>query len=289
MNDDTVQDHRTDPATELLLATAHLDLMAMDDRAIPELHRIAMLPAVRRSWRTRGNYIPPSEWANLLFGQSLFQCYALCRDDGRIVGYTELFDASALDGYAHLSTFSHPDVWRTGLPVEHVVGTLALAFDRFPLRKVVAHLPVGNLARLGGLDSIADHVGTLREHVLIDGTYSDVAVFEITRAEFRRVVDGRLGTALRFDGVAPVPGRSAPGSGTGQERDAALAAFDGWIASLSSTSHGPPTMDELDSLHWLEMLDLVETALGRLIDPEALRSAGSLDDVRLFLESQLQP
>lgn len=42
---------------EILLATAHLDLMAIDEQVIPELHRIAMIPAVRRGWRTRGTYV----------------------------------------------------------------------------------------------------------------------------------------------------------------------------------------------------------------------------------------
>lgn len=156
-----------------------------------------------------------------------------------------------------------------------VVGTLALAFERFPLRKVVAHLPAENAARLGGLHQVADHVGTLVEHVLIEGTYADVAIFETTRADFERTLAGRLGAALQPVRVPddPRPGRTADSSGAGDPRElaAALAAFDAWV----------------DSLHWLEVLDLVETALGRAVDPEALRAGESLVDIRRFLADHL--
>jgi len=263
------------PDAHLLRSTAHLDLLAMDERAIPELQRIAMMPAVRRTWRTRGGYVAPQDWANLLLGQNLFECYARDRTNGRVVGYTELFDASTLDGYAHLSAFAHPDVWNTGMPVEQVIGALDLAFDRLPLRKVVAHLPAENVARLRGLHQVADHVGTLSEHLLIEGTYVDVSIFEITREAFGRAVDERLGAALR---PIAAPATFGPGGGAG-----ALADFDAWVDQVFAHPTEPPRLDELDSLHWVEVLDLVERALGRAVEPEALRGGESLADVRRFL------
>lgn len=266
------------PGSERYLATARLDLMAIDDVAIPELHRIAMLPAVRRSWRTRGTYVPAEGWTSFLLGRNLFQSYAVERSTGRIVGYTGLYDASALDGYAHLSTFAHPDCWLAGTSVEQVVGTLALAFERFPLRKVVAHLPVQNAARLGGLGDLARHVGTLAGHVLIDGAHADVAVYEITRAQFERALAGRLGAALR------VGGPSDAGSAVAE---AGLAAFDAWVGSLPVGAAGRLGVEDLDSLHWLELLDLVEQALGRTVEVGALQAAASLDEVRAFLAVQL--
>lgn len=288
------------PGAERYLATAHLDLMAIDDVAIPELHRIAMLPAVRRSWRTRGTYVRPEEWTSFLLGRNLFQSYAVERSTGRIVGYTELYDASALDGYAHLSTFAHPDFWLAGTSVEQVVGTLALAFARFPLRKVVAHLPVENAARLGGLDDLARHVGTLADHVLIEGAYADVAIYEVTRAGFERALHGRLGSGRHgWPLLGPGPdGRVRMdrdgGSAEVDEVDEvdvgaveALAAFDGWAGSLPVGPAGPPMVADLDSLHWLEVLDLVESSLGRAVDPGALQAASTLEEIRRFLAAQL--
>lgn len=293
MREESGSEARNPQGSELLLRTAHLDLMAIDEAAIPELHRIAMMPAVRRNWRTRGQYVSPSDWMNLLFGQSLFQSYARNSFTGSLVGYTELFDASMVDGYAHLSTFSHPSTWNTGLPLEHAIGTLTLAFDKFPLRKVVAHVPEENLTRLSNLHHISTRVGTLTDHLLIDGEYADVAIFEISRVQLNELVANMFSSVLERRSAVATSHRADTDRHRHTIEDGgledALAAFDEWADSLPGESWriGDKSIDDLDSLHWVEILDIVESIIGRAVEPDALRAGGSVSDIRRFLESDL--
>lgn len=205
----------------------------------------------------------------------------------------ELFDSSIIDGYAHLSTFSHPDSWNTGLPLEHAIGTLFLAFDKFPLRKVVAHVPEENMGRLKDLDRISTHVGTLTDHVLIDGEHVDVSIFEISRAHFDELVANKFRSVLRRGSVADHPNRADTDRNDGASRntnaDTALSAFDEWADSLPGANWRTDDrrIDDLDSLHWIEIIEIVETATGRTVEPDALRAGGSVRDIRRFLEYDL--
>jgi RimJ/RimL family protein N-acetyltransferase len=155
----------------------------------PDLFSIAFEPEVRRTWRTNGDLIPPSAWADFLTGPVSYSQTILDERTLEVIGLCELLDHSSSGQHAQLSVFVRSKA-ETGLAVEAVIRFLNSVFQMFDLNKVYALIHPGAFARVASGRRLLHEDGVLREHVRdASGLLRDVSIFSILRSEFVVLVD----------------------------------------------------------------------------------------------------
>lgn len=158
------------------------------------LHRLAMAPEVRRSWRTRGSYWSPAELQHRVGTDPHVALVVTDRDDGPPLGLVELHDLDLVDRRAQLGLMTAPETWASPAAAEAALLFLRFAFDALPLDKVACTVQGTNVRAVRALGRLLAHEGTLRRHLNIDGTWVDLEVYAVWRhdlPELERRLGGR--------------------------------------------------------------------------------------------------
>ena len=159
-----------------------MSLVPLHPSMYADLHSLLMVDDVSRSWRTRGRFVPTTEFEALLTRGVAFSC-SIVTHQGRISGLVELFDLQQLDGHAQVAVAVGSEFISSGIGVEATALFLDEVFARFNLRKVYWHVMAQDIDRLSSLGSVASTEGVLSDYAWADGDYHDVTIWSLTRAE----------------------------------------------------------------------------------------------------------
>lgn len=164
-------------------------LVELEHRYLGTLARIVSKPQVGRYWDTRGEEIDEHSLAELLFGSQIFQTVVERYPDGPVVGYCGLGDVSVPDLHGSMSLFMDDSTWGSGFALEVLVGYVDLVFARTPLRKLYFPMHEQTVARQRGVDRFLNVEARFKNHVCIDGTWSDLVVAALDRDRFATMLE----------------------------------------------------------------------------------------------------
>jgi RimJ/RimL family protein N-acetyltransferase len=225
-------------------------LRHLEPADLPALHRLATDPLVRGSWRTRGDLWSFAQVEQHLVADPHVGLVVTEIGEDEPLGLVELHDVDLVDARAQLALVIHPAAWASGIAGEAAVLFARYAFDALPLDKVACTVQATNDRAVPALHRILAHEGTLRRHLNVHGSWIDLELFALWRAELP-AIEARLG--LR----PPAPQRQEAGSLAG-EIEAVLVA-----AGLGSDRLADVTFGELDSLAVVELIVATEERIGR--------------------------
>lgn len=184
----SIRELPTTYASSPLVSGPQVQIFPMAPEFMPGLYRSLMQHPVYQLWRTRGQYLAPSQFEEFL-GSSRIAAPLVRRSDNQVVGLAELLDYSPTDHHGQLSIGVAEDCWDTGLGIEAAFLFLSYVFDEVALRKVSVLVDSTN-PRLGrGLARLFEHEGRLRDHLYISGEWHDVDLYAIWKHEFRKIAD----------------------------------------------------------------------------------------------------
>jgi RimJ/RimL family protein N-acetyltransferase len=207
-----VASERQDPATAVrpddqVLATGPtLRLRRLAAADLPVVHELMSAPEIGRTWRARGAVLAPTQVQGLLTRDVLVSAVAERRDDGRLVGLTEVLDPSFVDRRAQLSAFVASDLLSTGISVEMGLLFLDWFFEAYAIDKVQLEVLGSNHRLVPGLRRLVHHEGTLVRHVNLLGRWEDVEVFAVWREDLPGLCSMLLPRTLGSEEVIDVRG-----------------------------------------------------------------------------------
>ncbi len=243
----------TEPAVALGRKVRLRHLAAAD---LPVLHQLAVDPAVRASWRTRGDLWSFRQFEQHVAADPQVSLVATALDDDLPLALLELHDLDLLDARAQLAALVHPGAWAAGVAAEAAVLFARFAFGAYPIDKLACTVQATNRRADPALRRVLDHEGTLRRHLNVHGAWIDLELYALWRDRLP-VVEAAVGLAVT------TPSRQAPSLRHELEDVVEAAGFR--RADLDHLTFG-----ELDSLAVVELVVATEEALGRPLAIDAL-------------------
>jgi hypothetical protein len=162
--------------------TVHTQLHGIGVGWLPSLHDGLADRNITMYWRSRGRYIPSTNLERYLTDGVADSFVVACGQ--RSIGLVELLGYSPEDRRAEIAAVSWAHGALQGWVVEAVVAALDEWFVAFDLRTVSAFVATNSPSSIAKtLRKFFVHDGRLRDHLWIDGKFSDVDVFSMTRAE----------------------------------------------------------------------------------------------------------
>ena len=226
-------------------------------------------------WKFRGSRMHPSVFPHALTGDSVETVVLLHNEE--MVGLAQLTNHSPLDGTVELSIVAFRDHQGSTAFTLALDPALRLLTSMVNARKIYANLTSLSLEQLGDPRRYGfRHVATLGDHLLLSGSLTDLHVYETEPTELVAALDRRVS---RRTGFRPL---SEPSS---KRVLSAIAEFSG-VPVEGLENEGASVA--LDSLALVELLDLLETTLGRTITAETLGTVETARDAAL-LARQLIP
>ena len=229
---------------------------------LPAVHRLAVQPAIRTSWRTRGDLWSFAQLEQHVAADPHVALVVTSVGDDELLGLVELHDVDLVDARAQLAILIDPAAWASGVAAEAAVLFAGFAFGSLPLEKLACTVQASNQRVVHALHRLLDHEGTLRRHLNVHGTWTDLEVFALWREQLP-ALEATVGLGVS----AGPPGR--PSASSGRQLRHELRAI------VVAAGHDATHLDQLcfadlDSLAVIEVVLAAEEHLGREIAIEAL-------------------
>jgi RimJ/RimL family protein N-acetyltransferase len=177
-------------------------LRAIHSRDMDYLYALFTRPDVTFMWRLRGATPPPEQFASLLWQHVLCQ-FVICRRSGEPVGLITAYNADLRNGFAYLAMVVAPEAAGGLLTFDASVLFINYVFYGWNLRKLYGETTERHMrgAFGGAVGRVVEIEGRLRDHELIDGSYSDAIILALYRDKWRAIMADRLQRIVRSEGI----------------------------------------------------------------------------------------
>jgi RimJ/RimL family protein N-acetyltransferase len=179
------------PALFPVLATARLDLRALEHEDAAQLFEVFSDPEVMRYWSTvpmRSAFEAEAMVAGSRdqFAAGTGMRWAVCRrDDARVMGTVSLFHFDEQNDRAEIGYALGRAFWCRGFMHEALTALVGHAFGAMDLRRLEADTDPRNAASIRALERLGfEREGLLRERWVVAGTVSDSLLFGLLRRDW---------------------------------------------------------------------------------------------------------
>jgi RimJ/RimL family protein N-acetyltransferase len=184
------------------LRSRRVFLRAVHAGDLDYLYALFTRPDITFMWRLRGATPPPDQFANLLWQNVLCQ-FMICRRSGEPIGLISAYNADLRNGFAYLAMIVSPEAAGGLFTFDASVLFINYLFYGWNLRKLYGETTERHLKSVfgGAVGRVVEIEGRLREHELMDGSYSDAIIVALYREKWKAVMAERLSRILQNEGM----------------------------------------------------------------------------------------
>jgi len=237
------------------------------------LYSLLAIPQVGLRFRSRGSTPSPEDFRALLWRDVFAQFMTETVDSKRQpLGYVSSYNANLRNGVAYLATIGSPRAIGTGLMMRAMSLLISYLFDNWPFRKLYFESPEATFASFSSvLAGLFVEEGRLREFEFTGKGYDDVVVCSLEREAWARAVPAGLSVsaaAARRAVAQPVVVQlgSDNGAAGAIDLDRFLGIVSQVIGSVPQSADNTIRGLNIDSLHVLEILSIIEELAGRSLE-----------------------
>jgi aminoglycoside 6'-N-acetyltransferase len=161
-------------------------LRPIEPSDVPDLHRIAMHPAVGPRWRNRGHLVTLHDFASTLEDGVLTQLViAEAGNPTRALGLAAALSADLVSRHCSVGIVIDPERHGSLVGVEASVLFVDYLFSRFDFRKLYFESIAGSEEQYVSLiGPVLAEEGRLRDHLYCDGALHDQVILALERHEW---------------------------------------------------------------------------------------------------------